>query len=290
MINLYTINHYINDFFVFLRRQSDLRDHSRQIVIEAGEAPGKFEFVNVSFHYPNDPRTILKNINLTIEPGECLVIVGENGAGKTTLIKLLMRLYDVTSGAILYNGVNIKDYDYDSYMNVLATVFQDYKLFAVSVYENITFKEAEEHDAAVHSLLEQNNLSAKIQSLPHQERTVLSRRFDRDGVELSGGQAQRIAFCRAMYKQSQVIILDEPSASLSPIAENEMYIHFSQMIKNKTTIFISHRLSSSSISDKICVLDDGEIVEYGTHNELILRNGLYKEMYEIQSQYYKESV
>lgn len=290
IINLYTINNYINDFFVFLRRKSELREHSKQIVIEAGAPPGRFEFVNVSFHYPNDPRYILKNINLTIEPGECLVIVGENGAGKTTLIKLLMRLYDVTSGAILYNGVNIKDYDYDSYMNVLATVFQDYKIFAVSVYENITFKDAEEDDVAVHSLLEQNNLSAKIQSLPHKEKTVLSKRFDRDGMELSGGQAQRIAFCRAMYKQSPVIILDEPSASLSPIAENEMYIHFSTMIKNKTTLFISHRLSSSSISDKICVLDNGEIAEYGTHHELINRNGLYKGMYEIQSQYYKESV
>nr|WP_246873772.1 ATP-binding cassette domain-containing protein [Paenibacillus dendritiformis] len=275
---------------MFLRRGSELRGNSKRIAIEAGDTPGRFEFVNVSFHYPNDPRYILKNINLTIEPGECLVIVGENGAGKTTLIKLLMRLYDVTSGAILYNGVNIKDYDYDSYMNILATVFQDYKIFAVSVYENITFKAAEENDVLVHSLLEQNHLAAKIQSLPQKERTVLSRRFDRDGMELSGGQAQRIAFCRAMYKQSPVIILDEPSASLSPIAENEMYIHFAKMIKNKTAIFISHRLSSSSISDKICVLDDGEIAEYGTHHELIQRSGLYKGMYDLQSQYYKESV
>ncbi|WP_459283026.1 ABC transporter ATP-binding protein [Paenibacillus vandeheii] len=290
IVNLYTISNYVNDFFVFMNRKSELRATSKNIFIDSGSAPGKFEFINVSFHYPNDPRMILKNINLSIEPGECLVIVGENGAGKTTLVKLLMRLYDVTSGKILYNGINIQDYDYDSYMNALASVFQDFKIFAVSVHENITFKDQLEPDLCVDSLLERNNLLEKIQSLPYREKTVLSRKFESDGVELSGGQAQRLVFCRAMHKNSPVLILDEPSASLSPIAENEMYIMFSKIIKDKTTIFISHRLSSSTISDKICVLDDGEIVEYGTHSELLNKNGLYHSMYEIQSRYYKETV
>lgn len=290
VVNLYTINNYINDFFVFMGRKSELRESSNNIMIEPGSPAGKFELIDVSFHYPNDSRLILKHINLTIEPGECLVIVGENGAGKTTLIKLLMRLYDPTSGIILYNGVNIKDYDYDSYMGALATVFQDFKIFAASVQENITFKDGIEDDDYMYDLLNQNSLSEKIQSLPHQERTVLSRRFESDGVELSGGQAQKLAFCRAMYKNSPVLILDEPSASLSPIAESEMYIAFSKIIKDKTAIFISHRLSSSTISDKICVLDQGEIVEYGTHEELLGSRGLYQDMYEIQSRYYKETV
>lgn len=289
-INLYTINNYINDFFVFIGRKSELRESSKNKKIDASSKPGKIEFRDVSFHYPNDQRMILKNINLTIEPGECLVIVGENGAGKTTLIKLLMRLYDVTSGAILYNDVNIKDYDYDSYMNVLSTVFQDFKMFAVSIYENITFKDLVENDPFVNSILDQNSLLDQIQSLPNKEGTILSRRFDNDGVEFSGGQAQKLAFCRAMHKNSLILILDEPSASLSPIAENEMYIQFSKLIKDKTTIFISHRLSSSTISDKICVLNEGEIVEYGTHKELLNINGLYKSMYEIQSQYYKDAI
>lgn len=289
-LNLYTINNYLNDFFEFLNRNNQLRGNSNNIKIEVNDPPGKFELKDVSFHYPNNPRLILKNINLTIEPGECLVIVGENGAGKTTLIKLLMRLYDVTSGSINYNGVNIKDYDYDSYMNILSTVFQDYKIFSTSIYENITFEEFDENEHYVNSLLKQNQLLEKVKSLPNEENTILTRRFDDDGVELSGGQTQKIAFCRAMYKKSPILILDEPSASLSPIAENEMYVQFSKVIKNKTTIFISHRLSSSTISDKICVLDEGSIVEYGTHSELMKINGIYKNMYELQSQYYRDEV
>lgn len=292
-VNLYTINNYIHDFFVFMNRKSELRETSKNIVLEPGSAPGAFELIDVCFHYPNDPRMILKHVNMTIAPGECLVIVGENGAGKTTLVKLLMRLYDVTSGEIRYNGINIKDYDYDSYMNALASVFQDFKIFAVSVYENITFREqldSQPSDPEVDELLERNQLLAKIQSFPARENTILSRRFESDGVELSGGQAQRLVFCRAMHKNGPVLVLDEPSASLSPIAENEMYKMFAGIVKDKTTIFISHRLSSSTISDKICVLDDGEIAEYGTHNELLAKQGLYHDMYEIQSRYYKETV
>lgn len=290
ILNLYTINHYVNDFFEFLNRKSNLQESSQNIKLDVNQEAKRFECRNVCFHYPNDSRLILKNINLIIEPGECLVIVGENGAGKTTLIKLLMRLYDVTSGEILYNNINIKDYNYNDYMKILSTVFQDYKIFATSVYENITFKTPQEKDHDLQSLLEQNQLLEKIESMPHQEKTILSREFDSDGVELSGGQSQRIAFCRALYKKSPIIILDEPSASLSPVAENELYIQFAKVIKNKTTIFISHRLSSSTISDKICVLDNGEIIEYGTHNELLNKNGIYKNMYELQSKYYKDIV
>lgn len=289
-LNIYTINAYINDYFLFLKRESKLRETSGQIVIEQNDKSGGFEFQNVSFRYPGNDRLILKNINLTIEPGECMTIVGENGAGKTTLIKLIMRLYDVTSGAILYNGKNIKEYDYDSYMEMLATVFQDYEIFSTSIYENITFKNLYQHDSEVDNLLEQNNLLDNVKSLPAKEQTILTRRFEKNGIELSGGQSQKIAFCRAVYKKSPTLILDEPSASLSPIAESQMYTKFSEVIKGKTSIFISHRLSSSSISDRICVLDEGEVVELGTHSELIENKGIYKNMYELQSRYYKEQV
>ncbi|WEG19169.1 ABC transporter ATP-binding protein (plasmid) [Alkalihalophilus pseudofirmus] len=288
VINIYTINNYLSDFFGFINRKSELRSQDQDLIIENFDEPGKFEFKDVSFHYPDNQRPILKNINLTIEPGESLVIVGENGAGKTTLISLLMRLYDVSNGAILYNGIDIRKYNYDSYMKLIATVFQDYKIFATSLYENITFKENNNNDNYFNTLLDENNLSAKVRSLSEREQTALTRTFDSSGVELSGGQSQRVAFCRAMYKQSPILILDEPSASLSPIAENDMYVQFAKVIKRKTSIFISHRLSSSSISDKICVLDNGQIVEYGTHQELMKNEGLYREMYELQSKYYIE--
>ncbi|WP_077303234.1 ABC transporter ATP-binding protein [Virgibacillus pantothenticus] len=290
ILNIYIINNYLSDYFGFINRKNDLREQPNELMIESFERPGKFEFRNVSFHYPDNSRLVLKNINLTIEPGESLVIVGENGAGKTTLIKLIMRLYDVTSGEILYNGIDIRKYNYESYMTLISTVFQDYKIFATSLYENVTFKNMTKYDELFKYIIKENRLLQKVDSLSNKENTVLTRNFDPNGVEFSGGQSLKLAFCRAMYKQSPILILDEPSASLSPIAENDLYVQFAKVIKNKTSIFISHRLSSSSISDKICVLDNGQIVEYGTHNELMEKDKLYKEMYEIQSKYYLEEV
>ena len=289
ILNIYVINNYINDFFGFIDRPSQLRLTSKNAVLDT-KKPGKFEFRHVSFHYPNNSRLILDDVNLVIEPGECLVIVGENGAGKTTFVKLLMRLYEVTSGEILYNGVNIKDYDYDEYMSILSTVFQDYKMFSLSLYENITFKQFVDNDSVVADLLKETRLYDKVQLFPYKEKTNITKRFDCEGVELSGGQSQKLAMCRLMYKNSPIMILDEPSASLSPVAENEIYSQVANMIKNKTAIFISHRLSSSLISDHICVLDKGRVAEYGTHKELLQLEGIYKKMYDIQSQYYNSEV
>lgn len=283
-------NNYMNDFFNFLDRKSQLRlSGSRPVT--ALKKTGVIEYRNVSFTYPGSNREILKNINLKINPGESITVIGENGAGKTTLVKLLMRLYDVTSGEILYDNINIKEYDYEEYMKVLATIFQDYRIFAFSIYENICLHE-DYQNAIYHmdKILEENNLLQKVKSLKHGGETILSKLFDESGIELSGGQMQKIALCRAIYKDAPVIILDEPTASLSPLAEANLYEDFHRLIKDKTAIYISHRLSSSTISDKICVLCNGEIIEYGSHKQLMELNGEYKKMYELQSRYYQNQL
>ena len=280
-------NNYMNDFFNFLGRKSQLRATGTRTVDSLGQV-GCIEFRNVSFTYPGTERTILKNINLKINPGESITIIGDNGAGKTTLVKLLMRLYDVTDGEILYNNVNIKEYDYDEYMKVIATIFQDYKIFAFSIYENICMHENYHDDISrMDKILSDNGVLQKIKSLKQGGETILSKLFDEAGIELSGGQLQKIALCRAIYKDAPVIILDEPTASLSPLAEADLYKSFHNLVKNKTAIYISHRLSSSTISDKICVLQNGEVIEYGSHNELLKLNGEYTKMYQLQSKYYQ---
>lgn len=291
--NIYLLaenNNYMNDFFHFLDRKSQLRSTGSLPVNELKQT-GCIEFRNVSFTYPGSSRVILKDINLKITPGESITVIGENGAGKTTLVKLLMRLYDVTSGEILYDNVNIKEYDYDEYMKVLATIFQDYRIFAFSIYENICLHEDYQNDVFhMDEILEDNNMLQKVKSLKHGGEMILSKLFDESGIELSGGQMQKIALCRAIYKDAPVIILDEPTASLSPLAEAELYKDFHRLVKNKTAIYISHRLSSSTISDKICVLHNGEIIEYGSHKQLMELNGEYKKMYELQSRYYQDQL
>lgn len=290
IVNLYKNDNYINDFFVFLKYESKLRSTEKKGAKVDCKIPGVLEFKKVSFKYPNSDQYILKNISLTIHPGERISIVGENGAGKTTFVKLLMRLYDVTEGEILYNGINVKDYNYDDYMNVFSTLFQDYKIFALSIYENITFQEESSEKDLVNKIFKQYGVWGKIASLPNQGETIMSREYEEEGMELSGGQQQRLALCRAVYKNAPVIILDEPTANLSPVAEHDIYQHFNSMVKNKTAIYISHRLSSSKFCDKICVFDKGSIAEYGSHSELIEKNGLYAEMFMLQSQYYVEEV
>ncbi|WP_373265136.1 ABC transporter ATP-binding protein [Hungatella hathewayi] len=288
LISLYKSNNYICDFFDFINRPNRLRNNvTRGLTVP--EEPAEIEFRNVYFKYPNSEYYVIKNLNLRIPSGQHLMIVGENGSGKTTLVKLLLRLYDVTEGEILYNGVNIKKYDYDNYLRMFGTVFTDYKIFALSVYENIVFKtNYESLKPKVDAILEQTGLSEKIKSLPYQGETNLSRLFENQGMYLSGGQMHKLAFSRSIYRNGVIQILDEPTANLSPLAESEIYEQFEHLLKGKTSFFISHRFSSSKISDKICVLENGSIVEYGTHKELINKKGIYAEMYQIQAQYYDD--
>lgn len=246
------------------------------------------EFRNVSFKYPYSEEWSLKNITVAIKSGEKISIVGENGAGKTTFIKLLMRLYDPTEGGIYYNNIDIRDIEYLDYIKIFSSVFQDYHLFPFSIKENIVFDQSENiSDKIVEKLLFEVGLKDKLQGLPRGIHTGLSKQFDENGTDLSGGESQKIAIARAIFRDASVIILDEPTSALDPISEYEIYQKYNEMVSGKTSIFISHRMASTRLSDKIIVLNNGELVEYGTHNMLMKQKGNYCKMYELQKEYYE---
>ena len=242
-------------------------------------------FHDVSFAYPNTDKTVLEHISITISDREKLVIVGENGSGKSTFIKLLCKFYRPTAGKITLNGVDIWDIPNDSYFQTISAVFQDFKNFSFTVRENITMSESGD-DKAVDKAVETTGLTECVEKLPNGLDTYLTRQFDTDGTELSGGQAQKLAIARAMYKGSPILVLDEPTANLDPKAESEIYMDLFSAAKDKTTIFISHRLAASSVADKIAVFCEGKIIEYGTHDSLMAQNGRYSEMYRKQSREY----
>jgi len=250
------------------------------------DRPHTIEFKNVSFTYPNTDVKVLDGVNLTLHPGEHLSVVGLNGAGKTTFIKLLCRLYDTTGGEILLDGINIKDYDYKEYMALFSPVFQDFNLLAFSIKDNIILDHAcEEKD--LNTLIEQTGLKEKTDSLEKGTDTILFKFFDEAGIEPSGGEQQKIAIARALFKKAPIVILDEPTAALDPIAEYDIYRQFDTLVGKKTAIYISHRLSSCKFCDRIAVFSEGCIKEYGTHNELVDKpDGIYAEMFAAQARYY----
>ena len=249
----------------------------------------EIEFKNVSFKYPRTERYIYKNLSLKIKKGQRLAIVGINGAGKTTFVKLLCRLYEPTSGEILINGVNIKNFSKEEYFKVLSVVFQEIKTFAFSVAENVSLKDKENTDRSkVLKCIEKAGIKEKIDSLEKGIDTSLLKILDEDGVELSGGENQKLALARALYKNGKIVILDEPTSALDAVAEYNIYKGFDELIGEKTAIYISHRLASTKFCDVIAFFENGEVVEYGTHDELLSKNGKYSEMFNIQSQYYKE--
>ncbi len=253
------------------------------------ETKFEIEFRNVSFKYEKSDTYALKNVNLKIVPGEKLAIVGENGAGKSTFVKLICRLYDPTEGAVLLNGTDIRRFEYDSYMKILSVVFQDYKLFAFTVKDNIAFeKAADVTDEKIEDILIQSGFENRLRKLEKGVHSNIYRNFELDGFEPSGGEGQKLSLARALYKDSPVVILDEPTAALDPRSEYEIYQHFNQMVKGKTAIYISHRLASCRFCDRILVLMNGQIKEYGTHEELMNKGGIYLEMFHMQAQYYQE--
>ncbi len=257
---------------------------------EKGINPGEkfeIEFKNVSFKYPGSESYALKNINLKINYGEKLAVVGRNGSGKTTFIKLLCRLYDADEGEILINGTDIKQFTRESLIALYSVVFQDYNILSLSVAYNISA--SKEYDKAqLFSALDKANIKDRIETMPKKEKTYLYKDLDKSGVEISGGEAQKLALARALYKDSPVVVLDEPTAALDPIAENEIYNRFNSFVENKTAIYISHRLSSCAFCDRIAVFDNAELVETGTHNELVSANGKYAELWNAQASYYLE--
>ncbi len=249
------------------------------------------EFKNVSFRYPGTERDVLHGINLTIKPGETLAIVGLNGAGKTTLIKLLMRLYDPTEGTILLDGRDIREYDLKSLYGAFGIIFQDFGKYAVTVEENIRFGDIHKEAGmdTVEYAAEQSAAKEYIDKLPKGYDTPLMRIFEQNGMELSIGQWQKLAIARAFYADSEILILDEPTASLDPIAEQEIFNQFDRLRDDKTTIFVSHRLSSATIADQIIVLEGGHLIEKGSHAELMAAEGKYYKLFSTQAKRYISS-
>ncbi len=248
----------------------------------------EIEFKNVSFKYPGTDVYALKNVSIKLNIGERLAIVGMNGSGKTTFIKLLCRLYDPNEGEILLNGIDIKKYDYKEYMNLFSIVFQDFKLFSFSLGQNVAAS-VNYDETAVTDVLEKAGLKERLTAMPKGMHTPLYKDFDEDGVEISGGEAQKIALARALYRDAPIIILDEPTAALDPIAEFEVYSKFNEIIDTKTAFYISHRLSSCRFCDEIAVFHEGRIVQKGNHEELLKdTDGKYYELWNSQAQYYKD--
>lgn len=272
------------DYFKILEAESTMIYGNRELDLTNGF---EIEFNNVSFKYPKSDIYALKQINLKISNGEKLAVVGRNGSGKTTFIKLLCRLYDVDEGEILINGINIKEYTRDSLNKLNSIVFQDYKILSLTVADNISANDECDKDM-LNSALDKANIKDRIEAMPQKEKTYLYKDLDKSGVEISGGEAQKLALARALYKDSPIVILDEPTAALDPIAENEIYSRFNSFVENKTAIYISHRLSSCAFCDRIAVFDNAELVETGTHNELISANGRYAELWNAQASYYLE--
>ncbi len=261
--------------------------------LKGGEImPGEFEsleFRNVSFCYDGNDTNTLTDVSFKINKGETFAVVGHNGAGKTTLSKLIMRLYDVTEGEILYNGINIKEYNLEEYRKRFASVFQDYRIFAMTVAENVLIDEVDENNIGKATrALRQSGVYEKISSLSEAENTLLTREFDDSGALLSGGESQKVTIARMFAKEFDIAILDEPSSALDPVAESKMYDALMEGTQGKTVFYISHRLSSATKSDNILVFSCGRLVECGTHDELMTAGGDYCKMFTLQASGYRE--
>ncbi len=285
---MHTLNEYIEDFFEYVDIPTEM--HYGTIPTEK-RMDNKYdiEFHNVSFKYPNADKYAIKNLNLKFKVGDRIAVVGMNGSGKTTMIKLLCRLYDPTEGYITLNGIDIQKYDYEDYLKLFSVVFQDFKLFSFSVGENVATS-VDYDEEKVWSSLEKAGMLERVKAMPKGLKTPVYKDFEEDGVEISGGEAQKLAIARALYKDAAFVILDEPTASLDPIAEHEIYFRFNDMVKDKTAVYISHRLSSCRFCDRILVFDNGQLIQDGSHENLLENpDGKYSELWNAQAQYYSEN-
>ena len=279
---------YINDYYEYL----DMENASAQgklLVTEEIKDDYELEFRNVTFTYPGASVPSLVNVSCKLKKGEKMAVVGPNGSGKSTFIKLLCRLYDPQEGQILLNGVDIREYKYDEYLKMFSTVFQDFALFAFELGENVAAGENYEEDK-VRRALENAGFGERLASLPKRIRTDIFKYFSEDGVELSGGEQQKVAVARCLYKNAPYAILDEPTSALDPIAEADLYQRMNEFVEDKGAIYISHRLSSCHFCDRILVFCEGALVQEGTHNALVHQAGLYKRMWDAQAKYYQNSL
>ncbi len=287
LININTQNLYLESYSELMAVKNQKYDGTLPVEKRL-DNEYELEFRNVSFHYPNNDKMVLKNVSFRLKTGHKLAIVGANGAGKTTFIKLLCRLYDPTEGEILLNGIDIRKYNYDEYIRLFSVVFQDYKIFSFSVAENVAAGPEYDRERVIKSLQE-----AGIYERVQEMKSGIDSRLlkdqqdgDEEGIEISGGEKQKIALARALYRDAPMVILDEPTSALDPIAEQDIYTRFNEMVADKTAVFISHRMSSCRFCDEIAVFDGGRIVQNGTHEALVAEEGVYRRMWEAQAQYY----
>lgn len=289
LTHLQSNNIIINDFRNFIERK-DVTNRLKGLPIPPRKTH-QITFENVTFSYPDSNNLIFKNFNLNIKSGEKIALVGMNGAGKSTLVKLLCGLYTPNEGRILLDGIDISTFNIYDYFKEFAVVFQDVFTFAFTIAQNVACCNTENINYdKVKVCLQKANLLKKINSLPNGINTTMLKALDEDGIILSGGETQKLMLARALYKDASIIILDEPTAALDPIAESEMYEKYNSLIDDKTSIFISHRLSSTRFCTRILFMKDGKIVEEGSHDELINKDGEYAKMYEIQAHYYQKEV
>jgi ATP-binding cassette subfamily B protein len=279
---------FLSDLFEFFAMQPRIVSGPRALPAPRPIRRG-FEFRNLSFAYPGASRPVLRNVNFCLEPGQKVALIGENGAGKTTLVKLLARLYDPTAGQVLLDGIDLREYSVEDLRKEIGVIFQDYMRYEMRAKENIGFGRIE--SLADSDLIESAGLRSLaadvVRRLPNGYDQMLGRRFE-GGVDLSGGEWQKFALARAYMRDAQVLILDEPTAALDALSEHQIYLRFAEMTQGKTAIYISHRLASTHFCDRIALFEQGRLVELGTHDELLRKNGLYTDMFGIQAEYYQE--
>ena len=282
-------SHNFNAYNEFMA-QKDFFEHSDYPVeTDNGKAP-EIEFRNVGFTYEGSDKPVLKNLNFKIKAGEKIALVGNNGAGKTTIVKLLCGLYPPTSGEILVDGKTIDEIGIDKYQDKISVLFQDTTPISFSIVENVCGCDLNHIDKTrLKESLEKAGIAEKIESLPKKENSYITQTLDDEGIMLSGGETQKLLLAKAMYKNGPFLILDEPTSALDPLAESKIYEEYNSMAENKTSLFISHRLASTKFCDRIMFLDDGQIAEVGSHDELIKKGGKYREIFDIQSHYYQEN-
>ena len=281
------LNQSMNRFRSYLEYPEHyLREDGKPVA--APDIPKKIELRDVSFRYETDGKDVIRNLSLTLEPGEHLAVVGLNGAGKTTIVKLICGLTEATGGSVLYDGTDVREYNRDGYYRLFGAVFQDYSILPVTIEEIVAEDESGNADPdRVKKCLEQAGLWEKISALPDGIRSKYDKAFWDDGINLSGGEIQKLLLARALYRQAPVILLDEPTAALDPVSENRLYETYDEVMKGKTTVFISHRLASTRFCHRILLIGDGQILEEGTHEELLAKKGRYYELFETQAKYYR---
>ena len=280
-MNLPFLQHYLKFFDI-----ENTMTKGRMHIDARGSGNYEIEFHNVSFKYPGSETFAIENLSMILNNNKRLAVVGMNGSGKTTMIKLLCRLYDPCDGKITLNGVDIKEYDYLEYMGLFSVVFQDFKLFSVDLGQNVAADSVYDENK-VNKCLNEAGFSKRLADMPNGLKTCLYKDFEESGEEISGGEAQKIALARALYKEAPFIILDEPTAALDPISEEEIYMKFNEIINDKTAVYISHRLSSCRFCDEIAVFHEGKLIQHGSHQELVsMKQGKYYEMWAAQAQYY----